>query len=85
MARPKDRPTIKDDSLYEALRKEGYGKEKAARIANTDNPGKKGGEAEDYEDRTREELYAKAREIGLEGRSHKTKAELIKMLRGNKR
>ncbi|HLS71671.1 MAG TPA: hypothetical protein VK027_08410 [Chitinophagaceae bacterium] len=32
---------IKDDAKYEALRKEGMGKTKAARIANTPNSGKK--------------------------------------------
>ena len=29
-------PAIKDDEQYEALRREGASKEKAARIANTD-------------------------------------------------
>ena len=38
---------------YEALRDQGYSKEKAARIANTKNSGKKGGKASNYEDRTK--------------------------------
>lgn len=74
-------PSIKDDALYEALRDKGYSKEKSARIANTKNPGKKGGKAEKYEDRTKEELYRKAREVGIEGRSKMSKKELIHALR----
>ncbi|WP_417610463.1 Rho termination factor N-terminal domain-containing protein [Owenweeksia hongkongensis] len=76
-------PSIKNDEQYEALRDEGYSKQKAARIANDPNSGKKGGKAENYQDRTKEELYDKAKEVGIEGRSKMTKAELIKALRNN--
>ena len=43
-------PTVKDDRRYEALRREGASKQKAARIANTDpkTAGKRGGRAESY-------------------------------------
>ena len=58
-------PSIKDDRLYEELREDGASKEKAARIANAKAGGEdvsqKGGEAEDYEDRTKEELEDRAR------------------------
>ena len=37
-------PRIKNEDQYEALRDKGYSKEKAARIANTPNSGKKGGQ-----------------------------------------
>ena len=79
-------PQIKDDETYEALRDQGASKEKAARIANARaNPGmhpsKKGGEAASYEDRTKAQLYDRAREIGIEGRSRMTKAELVDALR----
>ena len=74
---------IKDDEKYEALRDKGMSKEKAARIANTKNPGKKGGKASHYEDRTKKELNEKAKEIGIEGYSQLNKEELIEKLRNH--
>lgn len=79
---------IKNDETYEALRKQGNSKEKSARIANAQanpkqHPSRKGGKAADYEDRTRHELYDKAREIGIEGRSKMSKRELIQALRNH--
>lgn len=76
-------PQIKDDKRYEALRKSGASKEKAARIANSDKKAvaKKGGKSPQYEEWSKEDLMQKAREIGLEGRSKLTKDELIDKLR----
>jgi len=78
-------PQIKDDEVYEDLREKGYSKEKAARIANSDRHevGKKGGKGEKYEERTKEELYQKAKEVGIEGRSDMSKDELIDALRNH--
>ena len=76
-------PTIQDDNRYEALRKDGMSKEKAARIANTPprEIEEKGGPGS-YEDWTKEQLYDKAKEVGVDGRSGMTKRELIHALRG---
>ena len=78
-----DRPSIENEEQYEALRDKGYSKQKAARIANTKNSGKKGGKASDYEERTKKELYEQAKKVGIEGRSNMNKSELIKALRNN--
>ena len=80
-------PSVKDDEQYEALRRQGESKEKAARIANQSartsrsQTGRKGGNAEDYEDRTKAELMDRAREIGIDGRSTMSKSELVDALR----
>ncbi|GAK45837.1 conserved protein [Tepidicaulis marinus] len=81
----KSMASIKDEKTYEALRGEGMSKEKAARIANAraakDKPFKKGGKAAPYEEWTKDALYSKAQEIGIEGRSRMDKKELIHALR----
>ena len=78
-------PQIKDDEVYEELKKKGYSKEKAARIANSDHHevGKKGGEAQRYEERTKQELYQQAKKVGIEGRSTMSKQELVEALRNH--
>lgn len=81
-------PQIKDDDTYEALREDGASKEKAARIANAranedQQPSEKGGAASPYEEWTKDELYNRAQEIGIDGRSSMTKAELIDALRNH--
>lgn len=80
-------PTVKDDDQYEALRRQGASKEKAARIANASaaqgrsKVAERGGLAEDYEDRTKDELLDRARELDIAGRSKMSKDELIDALR----
>jgi hypothetical protein len=76
---------VKDPERYEAMREEGMSKEKAARIANTPRKeaGHRGGKAGDYEDWTKEDLYDKAKDVGIEGRSHMSKKELIRSLRNH--
>ena len=78
--------SIKDDETYEALRDDGYSKSTAARIANAkansdQEPSKKGGQSPAYEEWTSEELYDRAQELDIEGRSDMKKDELIKALR----
>lgn len=79
----KQTPQIKNEDQYEALRDKGMSKTKAARIANTPDSAKKGGKADKYEERTKQELYDKAKEVGIEGRSKMSKDELIKALRNS--
>lgn len=80
-------PSIKDPDLYEELRDDGASKEKAARISNAaaassrSDVGERGGEAENYEDRTVDELHERAAELGIKGHFSMSKSELIKALR----
>ncbi|ROT98490.1 DUF7218 family protein [Histidinibacterium lentulum] len=79
-------PAIKKPDAYEDLREQGYDKGKAAAISNAQanpelEPSKKGGKTPAYEDWTRDELYGRAQELGIEGRSDMTKDELIEALR----
>lgn len=76
-------PTIKNDKLYEDLRRQGESKEKAARIANAKAAGTLDNESTHLENRTKDELYEQAQEIGIEGRSKMSKAELIEAIRGH--
>ncbi|AXJ96422.1 MULTISPECIES: Rho termination factor [unclassified Sphingomonas] len=75
---------IKDDALYEELRKQGNSKEKAARIANAKAAGTLDHKATHLEDRTKADLMKEAREIGIAGRSTMTKAQLVKAIRDHK-
>lgn len=83
------RPSVKDEELYERLREEGNSKEKAARIANEaaaegrSEVGERGGESPSYEDWSREDLYDRAQEIGIEGRADMDKDELVAALRNH--
>ena len=82
-------PSVKDDKQYEALRRDGASKEKAARIANASSNssrsevGRRGGKGGNYEDRTKSELYDQAKQVGIEGRSNMSKAQLIDALRNH--
>lgn len=78
---------MKDPELYEELRDEGNSKQKSARIANAaantsrSEVARKGGKSGSYEDWSKSDLYGKAKELGVSGRSKMTKAELIDALR----
>lgn len=79
--------SIKNEKMYEELRDRGESKEKAARIANASAAeGEKklaarGGKSGSYEDMTKDELYERAKKVGIEGRSDMSKDELVKALR----
>jgi hypothetical protein len=74
-------PQIKDDKLYEDLRRQGNSPEKAARIANAKAAGTLNHDSTHLEDRTVKDLQAEAAKIGIAGRSGMKKAELVKAIR----
>ncbi|WP_030484508.1 DUF7218 family protein [Nocardioides aequoreus] len=80
-------PSVKDDKTYEALRRDGASKEKAARIANAaanssrSAVGRKGGSSPSYDEWSKQDLMQRARELDVEGRSTMTKDELVEALR----
>lgn len=81
--------SVKNDRQYEALRDQGASKEKAARIANASwnegksKVGRRGGKSGSYEDWSKKDLYDKAKEVGIEGRSNMDKKELASALRNH--
>lgn len=74
---------IKDDKLYDDLRRDGASKEKAARIANARANGSLDHRSTRLEDRTKASLYDEAKSIGIDGRSKMDKAQLIDAIRKN--
>lgn len=82
-------PQLKDQDMYEELRKEGNSKEKSARISNAaanssrSKVGRRGGNSGSYDDWTVDELRSRAKELGLTGYSDWKKDELIDELRNH--
>ena len=80
-------PSIKNEKLYEDLRKKGDSKEKAARISNASaargksTVARRGGRSGSYADWTVPELKKRAKELGMSGYSSLTKDRLIAKLR----
>lgn len=85
MAGKKQGSRIEDEDRYDALRKQGASKEKAARIANSPQAetARKGGKSPPYTEWTKADLYRKAREVGIEGRSRMSKSQLVDALRNH--
>ena len=77
-------PQIKDDAMYEALRKQGNSEEKAARIANAKAAGTLRHDSVHLGDRTVKELRDEAKRIGIDGRSKMDKVALVKAIRGHR-
>ncbi len=83
------RSSVKDEAQYDAIRRSGASKGKAARIANDSasssrsTTGRKGGYSPGYEDWSKADLMTRAREIGIDGRSSMNKGQLINALRNH--
>jgi len=81
--------SIKNETVYTELRKQGDSKEKAARIANASaargsfNAGRKGAKSGSYDDWTVPELKKRAKQLGISGYSGKRKSELVSALRNH--
>ena len=74
-------PQIKDDALFEKLVEDGNSPGKAARIANAKAAGTLSHNSVHLQDRTKADLLAQARKVGIAGRSKMDKAALIKAIR----
>jgi hypothetical protein len=71
-----------DEDLYEALRRRGAGPITAIRIAAASAADQTDQATHiAYEQRTRKDLYARAKALGVAGRSSMTRDELISALR----
>ena len=76
-------PQIKDKDQYEALKRKGYSKQKAARISYSVGAEKRGGEAKPYEKQSKKDLMSEAAKVENTGRSKMSKEELMQALRHN--
>lgn len=83
------RSSIKNEKMYQELRKQGDSKEKAARITNAaasrgkSSVGRKGGKSGSYADWTVPELKKRAKQLGISGYSGLTKDKLVAKLRNH--
>jgi hypothetical protein len=83
------RSSIKNEKMYQDLRKKGDSKEKAARISNAaagrgkSSVSRKGGKSGSYTDWTVPELKKKAKQLGISGYSGLTKDKLVAKLRNH--
>jgi hypothetical protein len=83
------RSSIKNEEMYQELRKQGDSKEKAARISNAaarhgkSSVGRKGGKSGSYADWTVPQLKKRAKELGMSGYSGLTKDKLVAKLRNH--
>jgi hypothetical protein len=81
--------SIKNEKMYEELRKDGNSKQKAARISNASaaqgksSVARKGGKSGSYDDWTVAELKKRAKDLGLSGYSSLTKSKLVSKIRNS--
>jgi len=81
--------SIKDEKTCQKVRDQGASKEKAARVANASagrgrsKVSRRGGKAGSYDDMTKDELYQRAKKVGISGRSRMSRIELVDALRNH--
>jgi activator of HSP90 ATPase len=81
--------SINDEKTYQKVREQGASKEKAARIANASagqgrsKVSRRGGKSGSYDDMSMDELYQRAKKVGISGRSSMSKKELVDALRNH--
>jgi hypothetical protein len=73
--------SIDGDDRQRALRVDGMTNQQAARIAGSAGTAGRWDESSPYDDWTKAELYERAQEVGIDGRSSMSKSELISALR----
>jgi hypothetical protein len=79
--------SIKDEKTNRKLRQDGASEQKAARIANasagkgTKKVASRGGRSGDYDDMSKQQLYDRAKEVGIDCRSSMSKSRLVDALR----
>jgi len=71
-------PIVKVGDQYQALRREGKSKPKTRPRGKAVE---RGGKVPSYDEWTKAELEERANQVGIEGRSEMTKAELVTALR----
>ena len=80
-------PSVKDKKPYRGLRDDGNSRLQSARIANAaaassrKKVSKKGGRSAAHVDWSKTDLLARAKQVGIKGRSGMSKSELVKALR----
>lgn len=83
----RQRPSLKDPELFDRLVADGASAEKAARISNAaardgrSAVGRRGGLADDLDDRSVVELKQRARELGIPKYSRMRRHELLRAIR----
>lgn len=85
MTADRDSRQIRNDERYEAPRADRMTRQDAARLGERagSEPRGRGDRPEHYEDLTKDQLYAEARELGLEVDLDMSKHELIEALRAH--
>jgi hypothetical protein len=73
--------SIDGDDRHRPLRGDGMTNQQAARVAGSAGTAGRWDESSPYDDWTKAELYERAQEVGIDGRSSMSKSELISALR----